>query len=137
MQTVGQNRELQWLNKPPKSLERVLMDNGLSPDVNYSSCMPALNKVLSSESHVNSGYVQIKYLQFKTSRPDDEDMTNANVNYFSIAAKTLSSKHLWSRKFCMVCGYLGDYTCVRCGARSCSLRCQASHQETRCLNQSL
>lgn len=37
------------------------------------------------------------------------------------------------RNFCAVCGFLSKYTCVICGARYCSLRCQETHEETRCL----
>ncbi len=70
IQTVGQNRVLQWLNKPTKSLERVLMDNGMSPDANYSSLMPVFNNT-HCEGNVNPGSVQSRYLQLKTSRPDD------------------------------------------------------------------
>ncbi|CAA6660623.1 unnamed protein product [Spirodela intermedia] len=35
--------------------------------------------------------------------------------------------------FCAVCGFAACYTCVRCGARFCSCRCQVIHNETRCL----
>ncbi|KAK8926065.1 hypothetical protein KSP39_PZI018554 [Platanthera zijinensis] len=37
------------------------------------------------------------------------------------------------RHFCSVCGFLGSYTCVRCGIRFCSRRCQVIHNDTRCL----
>ncbi|CAM9958225.1 unnamed protein product [Phaeothamnion confervicola] len=37
------------------------------------------------------------------------------------------------RHFCSVCGYYGSYACTRCGARFCSLGCNAHHKETRCL----
>uniref|UniRef100_A0A915IG60 HIT-type domain-containing protein n=1 Tax=Romanomermis culicivorax TaxID=13658 RepID=A0A915IG60_ROMCU len=38
-----------------------------------------------------------------------------------------------ARHFCAVCGFLSVYTCVRCGARYCSLKCLAVHKDTRCL----
>jgi len=37
------------------------------------------------------------------------------------------------RKFCSVCRFLAPYTCTKCGARFCSLRCQSIHLDTRCL----
>jgi len=37
------------------------------------------------------------------------------------------------RNFCSVCGYFSDYTCVQCGSRFCSIKCQATHKDTRCL----
>ncbi|GAA0154602.1 chromatin/chromatin-binding, or -regulatory protein [Lithospermum erythrorhizon] len=37
------------------------------------------------------------------------------------------------RSFCTVCGYIATYTCVRCGMRFCSTKCQTIHNDTRCL----
>ncbi|KAL5709809.1 SWR1 complex subunit 6 [Ranunculus cassubicifolius] len=37
------------------------------------------------------------------------------------------------RHFCAVCGFTANYTCVRCGMRFCSSRCQVIHNDTRCL----
>lgn len=37
------------------------------------------------------------------------------------------------RHFCTVCGFTATYTCVRCGMRFCSRRCQNIHNDTRCL----
>ncbi|XP_066266156.1 zinc finger HIT domain-containing protein 1-like [Branchiostoma lanceolatum] len=37
------------------------------------------------------------------------------------------------RKFCAVCGFPSNYTCVTCGARYCCVRCLGTHQDTRCL----
>ncbi|PQM41075.1 SWR1 complex subunit 6 [Prunus yedoensis var. nudiflora] len=37
------------------------------------------------------------------------------------------------RHFCTVCGSSANYTCVRCGVRFCSSRCQNIHNDTRCL----
>ncbi|KAL3525262.1 hypothetical protein ACH5RR_013634 [Cinchona calisaya] len=38
-----------------------------------------------------------------------------------------------SRHFCTVCGFTASYTCVQCGMRFCSIRCQTIHTDTRCL----
>ncbi|KAK4486484.1 hypothetical protein RD792_009166 [Penstemon davidsonii] len=37
------------------------------------------------------------------------------------------------RHFCTVCGFSSNYTCVQCGMRFCSTRCQTIHNDTRCL----
>ncbi|XXG85918.1 hypothetical protein AAC387_Pa11g0914 [Persea americana] len=37
------------------------------------------------------------------------------------------------RHFCTVCGFTANYTCMRCGTRFCSYRCQVIHNDTRCL----
>jgi len=37
------------------------------------------------------------------------------------------------RHYCSVCGTSANYTCVRCGTRFCSCRCQVIHNDTRCL----
>ncbi|XP_040563583.1 zinc finger HIT domain-containing protein 1 isoform X3 [Lepeophtheirus salmonis] len=37
------------------------------------------------------------------------------------------------RRFCAVCGDFYKYTCSSCGAYYCSIRCEETHRETRCL----
>ncbi|XP_041482490.1 zinc finger HIT domain-containing protein 1-like [Lytechinus pictus] len=37
------------------------------------------------------------------------------------------------RKFCAVCGFPSNYTCVACGARYCCVKCLGTHLDTRCL----
>uniref|UniRef100_A0A060TII4 ARAD1D46772p n=1 Tax=Blastobotrys adeninivorans TaxID=409370 RepID=A0A060TII4_BLAAD len=34
---------------------------------------------------------------------------------------------------CSICGYWGRVSCIRCGAKYCSIPCEAVHRETRCL----
>ncbi|KMZ73746.1 SWR1 complex subunit 6 [Zostera marina] len=47
---------------------------------------------------------------------------------------TIGPPHTAScRHFCTVCGFTANYTCVRCGIRFCSCRCQVIHNDTRCL----
>jgi len=38
-----------------------------------------------------------------------------------------------ARKLCSVCGDVSSYTCTRCGAKYCSLKCYTVHMDTRCL----
>ncbi|RYG42380.1 hypothetical protein EON68_01890 [archaeon] len=35
-------------------------------------------------------------------------------------------------RLCSVCGMRSAYTCARCGARFCCVRCNEQHKETRC-----
>lgn len=55
---------------------------------------------------------------------------NKGVNY--ISAQVPPSRRP-QRHFCAVCGFPSNYCCTVCGARFCSLMCQETHQETRCL----
>mmetsp|Transcript_28109 Transcript_28109/g.40034 ORF Transcript_28109/g.40034 Transcript_28109/m.40034 type:complete len:94 (+) Transcript_28109:330-611(+) len=93
------------MTRPVKSLERILLDNGISPDNNNRSNQSTDNLVLEAP------------------------------NYYSIAAKP--SIYPVRRNFCSVCGYFANYTCVRCGSRYCSIRCNTNHKETRCLKFSI
>lgn len=54
-----------------------------------------------------------------------------DADYWSAAAT--SSVTPTRRNFCSVCGYIGNYSCVRCGSRFCSIKCNTNHKETRCL----
>jgi hypothetical protein len=56
-----------------------------------------------------------------------------NANYVTVTAEP---SQLPARHFCSVCGYIGKYSCVRCGLRYCSNRCNNHHTETRCLKAS-
>eukprot|EP01040_Poterioochromonas_malhamensis_P001969 gene1969-2105_t len=92
----NQDIRSKWATRAVKSLERILLDNGISRD---------------------------------------DPNVMATPNYYSVAAgpSTIPPR----RKFCTICGYLGDYSCVRCGSRYCSIKCYESHQETKCLKQSM
>jgi len=52
------------------------------------------------------------------------------VNYFTTAALPSQKP---SRHFCSVCGLLASYCCTRCGMRFCSVKCNETHKDTRCL----
>lgn len=51
-------------------------------------------------------------------------------SYLKVAVGPPSSTS--RRHFCTVCGYAATYTCVKCGMRFCSCRCQNIHNDTRC-----
>lgn len=56
---------------------------------------------------------------------DDE-----HQNYLTHAAKPSIYP---PRKFCSVCNYFAEYQCTRCGLRTCSLKCDETHRETKCI----
>ena len=59
----------------------------------------------------------------------DEDSMNF-PNYLSVVAKPSKFP---PRFFCSVCGFWAKYSCTRCGLRYCSMKCQETHKETRCI----
>jgi zinc finger HIT domain-containing protein 1 len=59
-----------------------------------------------------------------------DEEAEVEYNYAAIEAPQSA---IPGRKFCSVCGYWGKYSCTRCGMRYCSIRCNNSHKETRCL----
>ena len=59
---------------------------------------------------------------------------NEEPNYISIASDPPKTKSI---QFCSVCGYLGLFSCQRCGMRYCCLKCQDQHKESGCMKQSL
>ncbi|GIX76892.1 zinc finger HIT domain-containing protein 1 [Caerostris darwini] len=56
--------------------------------------------------------------------------TKDKINY--LTAQIPPSKYP-DRHFCAVCGFNAPYTCVQCGTRFCSVKCQGIHQDTRCM----
>ncbi|KAK9240633.1 hypothetical protein V1525DRAFT_369728 [Lipomyces kononenkoae] len=59
----------------------------------------------------------------------DDDETGTSEFYSAAVERSrYPMRHL-----CSVCGYWGAITCIRCGARYCSLACEDTHRETRCL----
>jgi len=60
----------------------------------------------------------------------NEKSADKCVNYISAQAPPSKKPQ---RHFCAVCGFPSNYCCTVCGARFCSLMCQETHQETRCL----
>ncbi|ANZ74091.1 BA75_00047T0 [Komagataella pastoris] len=47
-------------------------------------------------------------------------------------ATTVPSNRRHLKKLCSICGNNAPATCVKCGARFCSVSCGRTHEETRC-----
>ncbi|ENN77800.1 zinc finger HIT domain-containing protein 1 [Dendroctonus ponderosae] len=80
----------------------------------------------------------VDYYQFKYRKNFhqlvDEDRAESEAkqrpSYMDIQAE---ESQIPPRHFCAVCGFLGQYSCLSCGTRYCSLRCMETHMDTRCL----
>lgn len=80
----------------------------------------------------------VDYYQFKYRKNFqqlvDEDRTESELkgrpSYMDIQCE---DSQLPPRHFCAVCGFLGQYNCLSCGTRYCSIRCMETHMDTRCL----
>lgn len=62
--------------------------------------------------------------------------TSSNTDTFTSIEAPPATKIPGSRlgwKLCSVCSMLGKYRCVKCGSRFCSLQCQSTHRDTRCV----
>lgn len=62
----------------------------------------------------------------------EEDAVNAAKAPNYLSAQAAHSK-LPKSMLCSVCGFKSPSYCPSCGLRFCSLKCQATHQDTRCL----
>ncbi len=38
------------------------------------------------------------------------------------------------KRLCTICGNISYSTCIKCGSRVCCLKCQGTHNDTRCTN---
>lgn len=63
----------------------------------------------------------------------DEDSKRPAPNYATALAPSPEKFNIPRRHFCGVCGHTGKYACVTCGSRFCSINCQTTHKETRCM----
>lgn len=59
-----------------------------------------------------------------------EAKENKRLTYMDIQCE---ESDMPPRHFCAVCGFLGQYSCLSCGMRYCSIRCMDTHIDTRCL----
>ncbi|ORX58998.1 hypothetical protein DM01DRAFT_304335 [Hesseltinella vesiculosa] len=78
------------------------------------------SSVYSSKSNLN---VLLEDAHLDTQHPD-------TPSYFTCNAEPSNYP---PRNFCSVCGYTSAYKCLRCGMKYCSVKCLATHQDTRCL----
>ncbi|KAK9355989.1 hypothetical protein V1523DRAFT_403447 [Lipomyces doorenjongii] len=108
------------INRRLADLERENYNDGVRIEVpksegsRSSGKSPAVRRILVSKKTLSNLF--------------DEDETGTGEFY---SAAVVPSRYP-TRNLCSVCGYWGSITCIRCGARYCSLACEDTHRETRC-----
>ncbi|KAK9325038.1 hypothetical protein V1517DRAFT_315837 [Lipomyces orientalis] len=109
------------INRRLADLERENYNEGVKIEVpktevaRSSGKTPAVRRILASKKNLSNLF--------------DEDETGAGEFY----SAAVEPSRYPTRHLCSVCGYWGSITCIRCGARYCSLACEDTHRETRCL----
>ena len=122
-----------------KALEALEQDNyheDPHADLVMSKKIPKFDNSLDnsrrkSRKSRGADYYRVKYRKtFQQLLEEDRQLNPDGPNY---ATAQVSQSKLPERHFCAVCGFPSTYTCTSCGVRFCSLRCQSTHQDTRCL----
>lgn len=85
------------------------------------------------EKHPERRRSNVRLRSFNFAQLIDEDSKRPPPNYATAVAPSPEKYNLPKRHFCAVCGLTGKYTCVTCGSRFCSINCQGTHKETRCM----
>ncbi|XP_054708969.1 zinc finger HIT domain-containing protein 1-like [Uloborus diversus] len=67
----------------------------------------------------------------------EEELANCPPGKFNYIKAVVPPSKYPPRHFCSVCGFSSNYTCVQCGARFCSIKCNGTHKDTRCLKYSV
>ncbi|KAL1495032.1 hypothetical protein ABEB36_010518 [Hypothenemus hampei] len=78
-------------------------------------------------------YYQFKYRKNFQQLVDEDRLESEMKQRPSYMDIQCEESQLPARHFCAVCGFLGQYNCLSCGTRYCSIRCMETHVDTRCL----
>ncbi|XP_070494902.1 zinc finger HIT domain-containing protein 1 [Chironomus tepperi] len=122
-----------------KALEALEQDNfheDPHADLVMSKKIPKFNNSLDNPRRKGrksrgADYYRIKYRKtFQQLLEEDRQLNADGPNYSTAQAPETNFPQ---RHFCAVCGFPSNYTCVSCGTRFCCLKCQSTHQDTRCL----
>lgn len=146
-----------------RPLERILLDNGIvrevrAPTSTVTATEPEVMDI-DTDSEESIGGVETKQgdatgrnngkgalarsnsggfksgISSSSSQQRLQNQEPVEVNYHTIAAGP--SVLPMRQCFCSVCGYIGHYSCTRCGSKFCSIKCNESHKETRCFKFSI
>jgi zinc finger HIT domain-containing protein 1 len=66
-------------------------------------------------------------------REEMQALLDAPALTFNAARSAPGPTSIAPRSFCELCGYWGRYKCLKCGAKTCSVDCEAVHVADRCL----
>lgn len=122
-----------------KALEALEQDNfhdDPHADLVMSKKIPKFNSSLDNprkKGRKSRGpdYYRVKYRKtFQQLLEEDRQLNPDGPNYATAQAPPTSFPE---RRFCAICGFPSNYTCTSCGTRFCCLKCQSTHQDTRCL----
>jgi zinc finger HIT domain-containing protein 1 len=122
-----------------KALEALEQDNfheDPHADLVMSKKIPKFNNSLDNPRRKGrksrgADYYRVKYRKtFQQLLEEDRQLNPDGPNYATAQAPPTNFPE---RHFCAVCGFPSNYTCTACGTRFCCLKCQATHQDTRCL----
>jgi hypothetical protein len=139
LRVCGDSLPYHRATKAVKPLERILLDNGIvheryatrASSASASSLRDAGGKGGKSGNDAGAG----GRVGSSSRKGVAGSSYSGEVNYHTIAAKP--SVIPARQCFCSVCGYIGNYTCTRCGSKFCSIKCNESHKETRCFKFSM
>ncbi|KAK7869471.1 hypothetical protein R5R35_008188 [Gryllus longicercus] len=122
-----------------KALEALELDNfheDPHADLVMSKKVPKFQETLDNRSVKRKKGKSAEYYKqrFRKTFPQlVEEDRNYNPNPPNYMSAQAAPSKCPERRFCAVCGFPSTYTCVKCGARYCSIRCSGTHLDTRCL----
>ncbi|XP_005110524.1 zinc finger HIT domain-containing protein 1 [Aplysia californica] len=124
-----------------KALEALEQDNFSEDphaDLKMSKKAPKFEEVMDTSSgpgpkrkKKTKGDFKLRYRKNFAALLEEEHMMNREGPSYTSSCAPRSK--LPERRFCAVCGFPSNYTCVQCGTRYCCVRCLGTHKDTRCL----
>lgn len=86
-----------------------------------------------SKQQHSANYYREKYGKSFSELVATDQMDAHNEKRMSYLDASAEDTSFPARHFCTVCGFESIYVCTQCGAKFCSLSCQAIHVESRCV----
>lgn len=110
-----ENYNDQYLRHDTSNLDTLLAHSKRARSLNSRGSTPATRKILASRKTLSN-------LQ------DDDPEAVADVETILAMESKYPDVYL-----CSICGYESKYLCTKCGYRYCSMACDETHKETRCI----
>jgi len=117
-------------DSPKKKGPRLLLAE--SPQKDHSNS-PTLSSSKKKKKRFRGDHFKTRFRKTFNQLLDEERQRIGSKQGPSYFTAVVPPSKLPPRKFCLVCGYYSKYTCIACGAFSCSIPCLNLHRETRCL----
>ncbi len=120
-----------WKTRKIKSLERMIVEQGYDRLTSDGSLNSKVDSVEDAEANEDSDDSDSPARTTARGGGATAGLVNiAFPNYLSVQADPSIYP---ARHFCSICGYPGKYSCIRCGSKYCSIKCNKTHSETRCM----